>query len=374
MRRMTGWTRLGLLLTAACVAQGCKGDEVAGSASASDGAGSSGSVQTTSGAPTSEGATETVSTGAPTSGMTEAMTSSAPTSSSSGVWTGEFTTGPDPTDTEGSTDTDSESDTDPDGPRCGNGVVDVGEGCDDGEANGPGKACNGVCAPNVCGDGDQGPQEDCDDGANNADSNSCKTDCTNNICGDGRVGPGEGCDDGNQNDDDECGNNSSFPATAPTRQLTSKLHGRNRWVFPRLATGPPSASPRPCPPGLEKSWRRELAWMPGDSGLAGPRCRSARQRRALNRPRLPLVATPKGCSGGRFLAAPASAWTLRGAGGQTFPLPTPSTTGGPWCSTTTVNSRPPSRRFTPRLRRFRTRPRGRAGGGPRGHAEHARAP
>jgi cysteine-rich repeat protein len=144
-------------------------------------------------------------------------------------------------------------------PFCGDGLIDPGEACDDGPGNGPGQACNAMCQVSACGDGDVGPGEDCDDGANNGDMSSCKVDCTNNVCGDGAVGPGEGCDDGNQNDADECGNYSSFPATAPTRRLTSKLHGRNRWVFPRPARGPPTASPRPCPPGLEKSWRRALA-------------------------------------------------------------------------------------------------------------------
>ena len=55
---------------------------------------------------------------------------------------------------------------------------------------------------------------------------------------------------------------STHPATAPTRQLTSKLHGRNRWVFPRTAKRPRPPSPRPCPPGLEKSWRRDAGPEP----------------------------------------------------------------------------------------------------------------
>ena len=117
-----------------------------------------------------------------------------------------------------------------------------------------GDSSTGAPAP-VCGDGNVDPGETCDDG-NDDNTDTCVEGCKAAACGDGFVGPGESCDDGNQADDDECGNNSSFPATAPTRQLTSKLHGRNRWVFPRPARGPPTASPRRCPPGLEKSWRR----------------------------------------------------------------------------------------------------------------------
>ena len=150
-------------------------------------------------------------------------------------------------------------------PTCGDGQIDPGETCDDGANNGPGKACSATCQAAACGDGEVGPGEECDDGVDNGDMKSCTSGCTNNVCGDGFIGPGEGCDDGNQVDDDECTNYSSFPATTPTRQLTSKRHGRNRWFFSRLATGPPTASPRPCPPGLEKTRRRARAWKPGHS-------------------------------------------------------------------------------------------------------------
>ncbi len=145
---------------------------------------------------------------------------------------------------------------------CGDGVVDASEDCDDGNQVET-DACLATCLLASCGDGIiQEGVEACDDG-NQVDDDVCLNTCALATCGDGFLGPGEACDDGNQVDDDECTNYSSSPATAPTRQLTSKLHGRNRWVFPRPATGPPTASPRPCPPGLEKSWRR--------SGLARPR-------------------------------------------------------------------------------------------------------
>ncbi|HEY0134991.1 MAG TPA: hypothetical protein VGB85_12945, partial [Nannocystis sp.] len=42
-------------------------------------------------------------------------------------------------------------------PMCGDGMIDPGETCDDGPANGPGQPCNAMCAANACGDGDQGP-------------------------------------------------------------------------------------------------------------------------------------------------------------------------------------------------------------------------
>jgi cysteine-rich repeat protein len=111
----------------------------------------------------------------------------------------------------------------------------------------------------LCGNNVIDPGEACDDGVNDGAYDGCAADCSapGPNCGDAEVNGPEACDDGNDIDDDECSNYSSFPATTPTRQLTSKRHGRNRWVFSRPATGPPPASPRPCPPGLEKTRRRD---------------------------------------------------------------------------------------------------------------------
>ena len=36
------------------------------------------------------------------------------------------------------------------------------------------------------------------------ETNGCKNDCTPRVCGDGVVGLGEGCDDGNDDPDDDC--------------------------------------------------------------------------------------------------------------------------------------------------------------------------
>ncbi|PKN54244.1 MAG: hypothetical protein CVU56_27610, partial [Deltaproteobacteria bacterium HGW-Deltaproteobacteria-14] len=93
--------------------------------------------------------------------------------------------------------------------RCGDGFVDGAEVCDDGNVvNGDG--CSADCASEeVCGDGyvngythkdAQGAQvapEQCDDGV--GDSATCNADCTNAFCGDGKVNPaaGEACDGGN---------------------------------------------------------------------------------------------------------------------------------------------------------------------------------
>ncbi len=116
---------------------------------------------------------------------------------------------PDPDTTTG---TSGESDTlPPPNPFCGDGVVDVGEACDDGDANADNGTCTPGCVLAFCGDGlVQLDVEACDDG-NAANDDLCVTDCKDAKCGDGFVGPGEGCDDGNQVDNDACGNDCAAP-------------------------------------------------------------------------------------------------------------------------------------------------------------------
>ena len=77
---------------------------------------------------------------------------------------------------------------------CGNGYVDPGEACDEGEQNSDAGACKLDCTAASCGDGLLGPTEDCDEGEQNSDTGACKLDCTPASCGDGFVGPGEACD------------------------------------------------------------------------------------------------------------------------------------------------------------------------------------
>ncbi|MEZ4379708.1 MAG: DUF4215 domain-containing protein [Nannocystaceae bacterium] len=82
---------------------------------------------------------------------------------------------------------------------CGNGVPepDVGEECDDGEANDAG-ACSMTCRIATCGDGVVQPAlgEACDFGDQNSNNGPCTLECELPLCGDGYVQPGELCDDG----------------------------------------------------------------------------------------------------------------------------------------------------------------------------------
>ncbi|MGB1278134.1 MAG: DUF4215 domain-containing protein, partial [Nannocystaceae bacterium] len=90
---------------------------------------------------------------------------------------------------------------------CGNGVVDDGEECDDGNALND-DACLDDCTPASCGDGYLfDGAEECDDG-NMDPHDDCLNDCTQNKCGDGIIHDGvELCDDANALNTDHCLNN-----------------------------------------------------------------------------------------------------------------------------------------------------------------------
>jgi cysteine-rich repeat protein len=87
---------------------------------------------------------------------------------------------------------------------CGNGVVDDGEECDDGNVDDD-DACTSLCLNAICGDTFvESGVEQCDDG-NDDDTDGCHGDCTAGVgCGNGMVDTGEDCDDGNSNTHDAC--------------------------------------------------------------------------------------------------------------------------------------------------------------------------
>jgi cysteine-rich repeat protein len=96
------------------------------------------------------------------------------------------------------------------GPRdggfvCGDGTVDPGEDCDDGNNTDDGNGCSATCTRvGACGDGAlEALFEDCDDGNTTDDGNGCSETCTRvGTCGDGALEAlFEDCDDGNTTDD-----------------------------------------------------------------------------------------------------------------------------------------------------------------------------
>jgi len=87
---------------------------------------------------------------------------------------------------------------------CGNGVVDRGEECDDGNPDNW-DDCLDTCVTATCGDGFVwATVEECDD-ANTDDTDECVSGCLAATCGDGFVQEGvEECDDANPNNRDGC--------------------------------------------------------------------------------------------------------------------------------------------------------------------------
>ncbi|HEY2729453.1 MAG TPA: DUF4215 domain-containing protein [Polyangia bacterium] len=123
-----------------------------------------------------------------------------------------------------------------DGPAsstCGNGVIEFGENCEDGNTT-SGDGCSSTCVIEshytcpkigmpcvhdvICGDHMIEGKEECDDG-NTTSGDGCAADCTLECgwqcppgavcraakCGDGKVAGNEQCDDGNTTDGDGCG-------------------------------------------------------------------------------------------------------------------------------------------------------------------------
>lgn len=86
---------------------------------------------------------------------------------------------------------------------CGNGVLDPGEACDDGNHE-DGDGCTSRCLDPKCGNGVRDDGEACDDG-NLIPADGCSALCEVDRCGDRIVQPAiEACEDGNRQDGDGC--------------------------------------------------------------------------------------------------------------------------------------------------------------------------
>jgi cysteine-rich repeat protein len=171
---------------------------------------------------------------------------------------------------------------------CGDGFVNVGEVCDDGNAVQT-DACTTRCAPPTCGDGIVQAPEECDDG-NQSDADAClgtcvaarcgdgfvqagveqcdpagpgglgacRADCTFHVCGDGVLGDAEGCDDGNTADGDGCS------ATCAIEAGWCCID-RNHCV--REGTSPPGDPCRVCAPATSKTAWSASGPVACDDGL-----------------------------------------------------------------------------------------------------------
>ena len=113
---------------------------------------------------------------------------------------------------------------------CGNGRVDSGEQCDDGNTD-PLDGCDAACLLE-CGNGVLEPAagEQCDDG-NRVGGDLCDENCIDEICGNGvlQAAAGEACDDGNTASGDgcsaDCGTVES-PAPVAQQRCIQKLNER----------------------------------------------------------------------------------------------------------------------------------------------------
>lgn len=146
---------------------------------------------------------------------------------------------------------------------CGNGALDPGEICDEGDIE-PGGACSPNCrSDNRCGNGitdlrgdplldeqcdcgespppdDEEPDESLCRGEPNSDTGGyCKTDCTLH-CGDGEILGQEECDDGNLNGQSciDKGYDVGTLACTSSCQFSTASCGRTGWYFEPVAAAP----------------------------------------------------------------------------------------------------------------------------------------
>lgn len=112
---------------------------------------------------------------------------------------------------------------------CGNGVLEAGEACDDGNMT-PGDGCNSRCdlESGACGNAVVEAGEDCDDG--NGDlGDGCTPECEleSGGCGDGALNSGEECDDGNTTSGDGCSDSCRGECGNGTRDGTEECDDGN---------------------------------------------------------------------------------------------------------------------------------------------------
>ena len=103
--------------------------------------------------------------------------------------------------------------------ECGNGVLDRGEECDDGNDD-PTDECH-QCVAAVCGNGRVEADEECDDG-NPTDFDGC-TDCRVAVCGDGVTEGHEECDDANDVPLDGCTDCRSDPVACSSAGILATV-------------------------------------------------------------------------------------------------------------------------------------------------------
>jgi cysteine-rich repeat protein len=152
-------------------------------------------------------------------------------------------------------------------PACGDGLLDPGEQCDDGNTTN-GDGCGATCALESCGDGVVDAGEDCDHGASNGADDCCSTSCqVVDADGDGLCNHDDTCPADGDNDSDGdgfCVGLAFHPPKLGGGDPCSRAPGAGTWVKPSVVfikLGPPS--------GDEKlSIKGAFAVPPGGAALA----------------------------------------------------------------------------------------------------------
>jgi cysteine-rich repeat protein len=139
-------------------------------------------------------------------------------------------------------------------PGCGDGVLDRGEACDDGNTNNA-DGCSNLCRSPGCGDGAIQREfgEECDD-ANTVANDGCSNNCLLPQCGDGVRQGTEACDDGNASNGDSCLNSCEVPRCgdgfvsffSETRTFTSPTVTNPFGVTGRVCDDGASCFTSPC--------------------------------------------------------------------------------------------------------------------------------
>ena len=162
----------------------------------------------------------------------------------------------------------------------------------------------------ACGDGNVDSGEECDDG-NTVDGDACPANCGAGECGDNVVDPGEECDDGNTVDDDGCTAVCLFGESLVTKGQQAcivKLHGAGNGVA-KASNGVVKS----CVAALQKG-DNAAALACIDSDAAGKRAKALAKT---------LATETKSCTGANtpaFLTEGAAAWNSGGRNASEFAL------------------------------------------------------
>lgn len=116
---------------------------------------------------------------------------------------------------------------------CGNGAVDEGEECDDGNSVND-DACSNICRTPFCGDGIVQEGEDCDDaGVTSGELDTCPSDCSQGGSGGGGTGGEGGGGEGGGGSTTACTSSSVvvFAGIVPEGDATTGYTGASAWVY-----------------------------------------------------------------------------------------------------------------------------------------------